>query len=131
MAFELHRGGFPGIAASNILPKQVVQLAAGAVERGFIPVASNNDRPFGITHATALRTEGVTVHEEHSVAKAIAVASVGVGAAVGHASANGALGPVVGASGITRYAVGYAVNAAAAGETLSVYVKPHQLSNLI
>lgn len=129
MSFELHRNAFPGIAASNCAPKVAVALVSG--ERAIAPVASNNERPFGVTIATALRTESVTVEEAHSIVKMTALASVGGGAEVGHASSNGAVNAVAGASGVTRWSIGQTVHAAGAGETVAVYVNPRQLSNLI
>lgn len=132
MAFEIHDAGlaFPGLAASNVQPGQVVSLAAGT-ERGIQPCASNNLRPFGVSFAVATQGDAVTVHAIGNIVKTIANASVGVGAelTVASGSATG-VAPVSGASGVERWSVGQSVTAAAAGETLSVYVHPRQLGLL-
>ena len=132
MAFEIHDAGlaFPGIAASNVQPGQVVSLASGT-ERGIAPCASANLRPFGVAFAVATAGDAVTVHAIGNVVKAIANASVGVGAEITVASgAATGVAPVTGASGVERWSVGQSVTAAAAGETLSVYVHPRQLGLL-
>jgi hypothetical protein len=131
MAFELHRGeGFPAFAASNIAAKRPVTFVGG--DRQVTLCASNNLEPLGFTHdAAATQGDAIAVHERGAIVKAVAAASLGAAADVGVASTNGAIGPVSGASGITRWRVGKSAEAAAAGETFSVYVSPHQLSNLI
>jgi hypothetical protein len=129
MAIELHRHGFPGIAASDITPGAVLKLAAGSVERGVCPVGSTGDGPVvGVAFASAARTEGVTVHTQGDVVKAIARASVGVAGEVNIASTG--LGPVAAASGSARYSVGQAISAAAPGEYFSVFVSPKQISGV-
>ena len=132
MAFEIHDAGlaFPGIAASNCQPGQVVSLASGT-ERGIQPCASANLRPFGVAFAVATQGDAVTVHAIGNIVKTTANASVGVGAEVTVASGSATgVAPVAGASGVERWSVGQTVTAAAAGETLSVYVHPRQLGLL-
>jgi hypothetical protein len=132
MAFELHRSGYPAIAASAINDRAAVALDSGDTQRQVVPIATNNVEPFGVTIATAVNPgDGITVLDPLNTVKVTACASLGAAAAVGVASTNGQFGPVSGASGVTRWQVGKSVTAAAAGETFSLYVKPQQLSNLI
>lgn len=131
MAFELHHTPFPAIAASNVGARIPVSLDTGSAERQVVPIATNNVRPFGVTIATALQGEGLPVPHVGDTVKLTAVASVGVGAGVGVASSNGAVGPISGASGVTRWELGQTVSAAAGGEVVSVFVSPRQISNLI
>lgn len=128
MAYELHRGeGLPVFAASNINPKTFVRFVAA--ERSVEPLATNSLESAGAVHATALRGEALAIHEDKTVVKAIAGASLGAGAAVMVGTANGALIPAAaGASGVVRYRVGVSQEAAAAGETFSVYVSQRQIS---
>lgn len=128
MAFELHRGeGLPVFAASPINPKTFVRWDTS--DRKVLPLATNSQEPLGAVHATALTGEGLAVHETKSIVKAVAAASLGAGADLMVASTNGALGPAAaGASGVVRWRVGVSQEAAAAGETFSVYVNPRQIS---
>lgn len=130
MAFEIHRNSFPGLAASNIAPFAPVKLAPGALDRGLIPAATVTDEILGVTHATALRGEAVSVHEENDYAKVQAAASLGVGANVAVASSNFGFGPVAAASGVARFRAGVAVSPAAAGEFFTIKVSPRQLGGL-
>jgi hypothetical protein len=125
---ELHRNGFPGKAASAILPGQAVSLNTGDTEREVLPVATSNVEAFGIALASAGPQDAVTIFEEHSVVKVTALASLGAGANIGVASANGALGIVSAASGSVVHAIGKSVSAAAAGESFGLYIRPRQLS---
>lgn len=130
MAFELiDHGEYPGLGASNIGDKMVVAITTG--ERGVVPVVAATTEPLGITIATGLRGEAVTVITHGNVAKAIAAASIGAGANVGILGATRSLGLAVGASGVANWRVGKSVTAAAAGEAFGVYVAPAQLSGLI
>lgn len=130
MAHQDHKGYIDSLkAASAVQARKVVSL--DTVDNQVVPVATNNVRPFGQVDASAAQGEQVTVYGENNVVKLVAAASVGHGAEVGVASTNGDIGPIAGASGITRFAVGQTRSAAAAGEVVSVYVKPRQLSNLI
>ena len=130
MAFEIiDTNEFPGIAASNCGDKMVVTLTTGG-ERAVCPVIAATTEPHGITIATALRTEGVTVIGQGNYAKAIAAASLGVGANVGILGATRSLGLVSTASGTANWRVGKSVTAAAAGEVFTLYVNPSQLGGL-
>lgn len=130
MAFDLHNNPLPGIAATVIEDRVAVRFIAGATQRAVGPVASSNQEPLGVVDAGATSLAPVTVHGDQSYVKAVAVASLGAGAEVGHASANGALGPVAGASGSDIWRVGIAQEPAAAGEVFTVFVNPRQLSGL-
>lgn len=131
MAFELHRDGFSALAASAILPGQIVGIASGA-DRQVSPIGSSNIEPFGVTpFASAAIGEGITVLESRQVVAAIAAASLGAGGDVGVvAVATTSLGPVAAASGGVVWRVGRALNSAAAGEEFSLYIHPRQLSGL-
>lgn len=127
-AKELHRFGYPAVAASDMNAGRVVNLTTGDVDRQVSPIATSNIEPFGIALATALQGKAVTIMEDGDTIKVTAAASLGAGADVGIASTNGALGPVSGASGSTIWRVGRSVSAAAAGETFSLYIRPRTLS---
>src|SRR5438128_174388 len=127
-AFELHRGGYPGIAASAINAGAVVRQNTGDVQRSFLPCASSNQEPFGIVQATgASPGGGITVYDQQNTVKVTAIASLGAGQDVGVASTNGGIALVSGASGSVVWGVGKSMTAAAAGEVFSVYIRPRQL----
>lgn len=127
MAFELiTTNQFPGLAASVIQDKHVVTLTTS--ERGVCPVAGLTVEPHGITVASALLGEAVTVYGQGNYCKAVANASLGAGALVGVTGATRALGLAAGASGSVVWSVGRSVTAAAAGETFTFYVNPRQIS---
>jgi hypothetical protein len=128
MAFVQHRQTDTYLAASTIAEHVAVKL--DTTEGQCVLAASSNVKPFGLTDTAASQGNAVTVIEQTSIAKAVCAASVGPGAIVGVASANGALGPVSGASGSTVWSIGESRTNAAAGETFSVYINPRQLSNL-
>lgn len=131
MLGEHHRNALAFTAASNIVPLRAVQIDT-AKNRQVLLAATQNVEPYGVTgNGTALQGEAVTVHGPDSVVEAVAAASLGAGADIGVASTNGALGPVSGASGVSRFRAGVSVEAAGAGERFSLYVNPKQLSNLI
>jgi hypothetical protein len=130
MAFLQIRQTDAYITASAIADQRPV-TAVSSVANMIILAATSTMRPIGLTDASQAQGLAVTVNEHSSIAKAIAAASVGPNTVVGVASTNGALGPVSGASGISVWSVGETRNAAAAGETLSIYVNPRQISNLI
>lgn len=130
MPREIHRSGYPAVAASAVNAGAAVGVASGADSRVY-PVASLNLRPLGIALATGATVgHAVTILDEGNTVVITAAASVGRGAEVGVASTNGALGPVAGASGSIVYSVGQSVSAGAAGEDISIYVNPRQLSGL-
>ena len=119
---------------SQVLP----QRAASQTNQGAAVVvsASQADYVLPAANATAGNLLGLAVATAASpgdpiavqfdgVGKAIAAASVGVGAQVGVMSASaGGLGPV--ASGTENRAVGISRTAAAAGEFFSVLIRPGQ-----
>jgi hypothetical protein len=123
--------GFPAIAGSAIRPSEVVKFGGG-VERGVIPiVATSSEFAFGVIDnrvASAAPGQAVTVYETGAVVEGLAVASMGVGAEVAVASANGGFAPVAAASGVARNSVGVAQTPAAAGEYFALYVRPRALS---
>lgn len=128
MAHTLTRGGFPGIAGATILPRTLVKLDTTG-QRQVVPCTSASDEPFGITgDAGANPGQPVTVYEAQNVAKAIAGASIGHGAAFAFGSTNGALVVAVAASGSVRFTGGKTLEAAQPGEVFSVYVNPRQIS---
>lgn len=128
---EIRQNSLPFTVASDIVPLRPVKIDTAA-DRQIVLAASVNDSIQGFTgEATGLQGESITVHGETAITKAVAAASLGAGAVVGVASTNGALGPVTGASGVTKHQAGVSVESAAAGEQFSLYVKPRQISNLI
>lgn len=140
MAYELHNGrALPKIAASNIARPTAangakgampVTFAAGSAERAAHAVGSTGQEIAGFAICNASRAQGLTVLAEGNVVKCVSVASIGVGANVGIASTNGAMGLVSAASGVVVHAAGKSETAAGAGEIFSVYVRPRQLSGL-
>ena len=128
-AFEHLNHGLSFQVASAVSAKKAVGLSASQV--GYVvPVIANTVEPIGVT-ISAASAVGDPVAVYHgaagNVVKAVAAASLGHGADVGIASNNGDLGPVAAASGAARFRVGKSLQAAAAGETFSVYVDPARL----
>lgn len=131
MAHEAHDGFIePAFKAASIIhPKMPVKLDTTADQVTL--VAATTDEPLGMTGlATAAQGGRAVVYGPGNRVKAIAGASLGANANIGLASTNGALGPVAAASGVVRWRVGTSREAAAAGETFTVYVSPRQLSGL-
>ena len=129
MIGEHRKNALPFSTPSNALqPNKPVQLST--VKRSVNPVATNNVEIQGFTGEASVAAGGhLTVYGEDSVVEAVAAASLGAGADIAVASTNGNLGPAAaGASGVTVYRVGKSLEAAAAGEKFSLYVKPKQLS---
>lgn len=90
--------------------------------------ATNNVEIQGfVSNASYAAAEAVTVYGEGAVVEAIAAASLGAGADIAIASTNGAVGPAAAASGVAKFRVGRSLEAAAAGEKFSLYVKPDRL----
>jgi hypothetical protein len=117
-------------AASIVLPFQPVTLSASAAE--YVPLGANTLEPVAVNgNATAARAEKMTGYGEGCIVRAVAGASLGYNADVGVASSNGTLAPVTGASGVTRYRVGKALEPAAAAGRFTIRVSVRQLSNLI
>jgi len=146
MAWQEDRFALPYRAASAIVPQSIVTIDPG-VANGQVKLLTNaSQRPLGSVQATGA-TPGVSVavYEAPSVVKAIAAASLGVGAEVSLASLGVAsaaqanslatttlLGPAsVGASGSVEWAVGIALTNALAGEIFSVKLEPRQVSGLV
>lgn len=137
MAYDLHRHGltqsFP--AASAVLPRQPVKLA-GTVTPFFLPAGTAADRPFGVNGPATCGASGLTdaeqltAYEEGNVVKALAGASMGAGVEVMVGSTNGILMPALAASLFAasgHWVVGFTQTAAAAaGEVISLYVKPRK-----
>jgi hypothetical protein len=122
------------ITDNMALPKKAASILAAnvpvkpdTVVNQVVLAASVNDLPLGFVQATTASVGNPVSVQTRGVVKAICAASVGAGAEVGVASTNGALGPVSAASGLTKYAVGIAENAAAAGVTFSVLLRPRQI----
>jgi len=133
MAFERHRTAFPGIAIATISSRVPVRVApTGAQDRAVVPVATTSEPVFGFSADTgAVPGAALPIHDEGNTVKVVAAASIGVGAEVGIASSNGAMGPIAGASGVVRHSAGLSVTAAAEGEVFSLYVRPRQLSGAV
>lgn len=137
MAFTLYQEGqsLAIQAASAINPFQPVKLV-GTSSLFAVPAATSTDVPFGFNGEATAGASGINsvdaaaIYSQGNVAKAVCAASVGVGSEVGVASTNGALGPIAGASGVSKWSVGIALTPAAPGERLSVYVRPRQLGGL-
>lgn len=134
MAFRRVNDVMPCIAASAINYGQAVALDVGDVQRQVLPLGTNTLEAFGLALATAVNPgDPVSVHGflSGNVEKVVAGASLGHGADIGIGSTNGALAPIVGASGVAKWRVGKSMTAAAVGETFSLYVAPRQLSGLV
>lgn len=132
MPRELHRSGLPLVAASaGINAGAVVAQAAGGDYQA-IALATVGARPLGIALATAASIgHALTVMDEGNTVTVTAAASVGPGAEVGVVGATTSIGLVAGASGVVKYSVGQTLSGGAAGEDISVYVNPRQLSGLV
>ena len=130
MAFERHRTAFPGIALATVLPRTAVRFApTGVQDRAVVPVTDSTQPVLGVTgDAPANPGQSCRAHDHGNTVKMVAGASIGHGAEVGVASANGAVGPIAGASGVVRHSIGQSCTVAAPGEVFSVYVNPRQLS---
>jgi hypothetical protein len=145
MAFVLHRyqQQLPIKAASSIPPRTAVRLSASSPLQ-VLAIASNNDALFGmIGDATAAQGEVAAIYDAGNIVKAIAAASLGAGAEVAVASIGVAssaqrnaiatttlFGPITVASGAARWAAGVAMDAVAAGEVFSLYIRPRLTGGL-
>jgi hypothetical protein len=124
--------GFPAIAGSAINPGVPV-VFGGGVERGVIPVASNNIVAVGMIDTrvgAASAGDPVTVYEHGAVVEALAAASVGQGAEVAFQVPSNGFAPVAGASGVLRASVGVTMTPANPGEYFALYVRPRVLGGL-
>jgi hypothetical protein len=129
MAHTQHRHALPKIAASAI--GQHLPVKDTAVKDKVVLAATNTDPILGFTIATGKTFgDGLAVVDD-GVVKALCAASAGVGAEVGVASTNGALGPIAPASGFTRWSAGVLQNPGQPGETFSVLLRPRQISGAI
>lgn len=126
MAYTQHHHVCPGIAASPI--GQYLLVKQVAVDDSFVVAGSTTERPFGLTIATSPSAGAECAVVWEGVAKGIAGTAVTAGDIVGHATA-GKLGPVGAAvgTGTIRFAVGVAMQSAAAGGTFSVALERGQI----
>lgn len=131
MSYELHQDKHQfsgGLAATALIPRMPVKFA-GTSAILFSPVGSWNEEPHGHTGAaTHLAGEVPAVYFSQNIVKARCIASVGAGVAVGVGSTNGGVAPVAAASGVVRWQIGQTLTTAAAGEIVSVFINPRQLS---
>lgn len=126
MAFKLDaaQNSLPKVAASAVGAHFAVTFSASAVDE-VVPVGTQNVEPGGMSVATAASAGNPVAVQVGGVAKAVAAASVGVGANVGVGSPNGALAPV--ASAATAFRVGISQTAAAEAEIFSVLIRPDRV----
>ena len=130
MIGEHLRNPLPFTNASAISGPVPVRLNPSAARSVLIAATNNVEIQGFVSDATYIAGEAVTVYGEGDVVEAIAGASLGVGVDIAVASTNGAVGPAAGASGVVKHRVGRSLEAAAAGEKFSLYVKPQQISGL-
>lgn len=132
MAYELHLDdhAHSGVAAATtITPRHPVNIAGTSVPL-VVPVASSNLVVDGVTGAatTASGAQAV-VYFDGNVVKMVAAASLGAGADVSvGTTVTGAVwgGSIFAASG--HWCIGKSLSTAAAGEVVSVFVKPRKHS---
>lgn len=127
----LNEHSFPGILlGASVADRQIARLAAtGSQERAVQAVATRNEPPVGIFAARANPGDAVTVYAEGASVKVRAAASIGVGAPVGLSTVGTtSYGAVAAASGSLVYQVGETITPAAAGEYMTILVRPRQLS---
>lgn len=133
MAGYNHGQTLPMKAASAIAQWVPVMPLAGAssVDHTVIRAGSLNDLPIGMTIATIASVGDPVTVVVGGIAKGIAGASLGAGAPVGVGSTNGVLIPqtpsVTATAMALRWVVGVSLDAAAAGDVFSIWVKPDQL----
>lgn len=127
MSFENHKHVLSGNAASPIAQYVAVKQNP-ANNNQFITAATSLDDVIGLSIATSPSALSDCAVLFSGVGKAIALASLGAGAIVAVASANGQLGPIA-ASGVAsalgnvqlpRFSVGRALENAAAGAIFAV-----------
>lgn len=131
MSHELHQDKHQfsgGLTASALVPRTPVKMG-GTSALLWLPVGSWNEEPHGVTGAATHSVGEVpAVYFSQNVVKCRAGASIGAAAAAGVGSTNGVVAPVAGASGSVRWQLGHTVTAAAAGEVVSIFINPRQLS---
>lgn len=125
MAFTVNQFTLPKVAASTIGAHLAVRTSASTADEVVVVATSNVNTFLGLTTATGASVGNPVPIVYDGVAKAVAGASVGLGADVGVASTNGALGPI--ASAATQFRVGISQTAAAAGEIFSVLLRPERV----
>lgn len=127
MSFENHKHVLSGTGASPIAQYVAVKQNP-AVNNQFLTAATSLDDVIGLTISTCPSAGGDCAVLFQGIGKAIALASLGAGAIVAVASANGQLGPIA-ASGVAsalgnvqlpRFAIGRALENAAAGAIFAV-----------
>jgi hypothetical protein len=128
MAHYRHKHVLPKKAASAI--RDLVPVKESGTKDTVVLAAAVTDHPVGVTIASAASPGDALAVVSDGVVRAVCGASVGAGVDVGVASTNGALGPVVAASGVRRFAVGISQDAAAAGVTFSVLLRPREIPGL-
>lgn len=141
MAWESPGSGDPFVAASAIaqfVPVRFVGDAAvdagSQLDHTLIRAGSWNEDVLGVTIATVASPGDPVSVVSKGFAKGIAGASLGAGARVGVGSTNGILIPLAATGGAAsanlvtlRYAVGKAVDGAAAGDVFTVRIDPTQI----
>ena len=126
MAYKDDVHTIPQRTASQVNAHAAVVVSASQAD--YVVPAANATAGIlaGLTIATAASPGDPVAVQYDGVGKAIAAASIGVGAYAGVMSASaGGLGPV--ASGSDNNAVGVSRTAAAAGEIFSVLIRPSQV----
>lgn len=119
----------PFTNASVISGPVPVRLNPSAARSVLLSASNSYEIQGYVSNATYAAGEGVTVFGDGAVVEAIAAASLGVNAEVGVASSNGAVGPISAASGVEKWRVGKSLEAAAAGEKFSLYVRPRAMKD--
>lgn len=140
MAHNVEGFRIPAVAASAIAQYVPVRFVGdpnvsggSALSETVVRAGSINEAAFGMTTASA-PTYGVEISVQvDGVTKGVAGASMGAGARLGVGSTNGILIPL-GASGAAsvanyplRYAIGWALKNAAAGDFFPVLIDPDQI----
>lgn len=130
MAHYRHENVLPKLAASNAMAAHR-PVQDTAVKDRVGPVATNNVQVLGVSIATAASAGDPHAVVDRGVVKLLAVASIGAGAEVMVASANGGVGVAAAASGFTRWSVGISQTPAAVGDTFSVLLRQRQLPGVV
>lgn len=135
-AFDLDRPGlqFAAKAQGAVNPVASGKLAGaplgyGTAAEQLVALASGAE-PFGIAKCASFADgERMTSYEAGNYKKAVAGASLGAWTNLGIASTNGALGPLLPASGAVGWSIGKSVGAAIAGDVFTVLIRPLKVSN--
>lgn len=122
MAYKVDsQRALPKKAASQINSNVAVIHSASSADQVLPGANATAGVLVGLSVATAASPGDPVAVQYAGIGKAIAAASIGVGAAAGVASTNGALGPI--ASGSDNFQVGVSQTGAAAGEYFSVLLR--------